>query len=106
MFDPGDIPGSSKFRISKAYIATETALVECEEGKPYSKAADPDMVILWRGGESGRGRHKRSLMKPLKNTPAARIWVRLHGVSRGQLTLYGPSIKEVFEGRPASPTAP
>ena len=73
VFDMGDIPGGSKFRLSRAYTATEIALVECEEGKPYSSAADPDMVSLWRGGESGLGRHSRSLTKPLKNTPAAKI---------------------------------
>lgn len=38
------------------YNATETALVECVLGNPYSRAADPDIVILWRGGERGRGR--------------------------------------------------
>jgi hypothetical protein len=45
VFDNGDTSGPSKFRISRAYTATETALVECEEGKPYSRAAEPDIVI-------------------------------------------------------------
>lgn len=53
-------------------MATEMALVECVEGNPYSKAADPDIVMRCRGGDNGRGRHRRSLTKPLQNTPAAR----------------------------------
>lgn len=51
------------------YSATDTALVECVLGNPYSRAADPDMVILWRGGDNGRGRLKAInnflLTKPL-----------------------------------------
>jgi hypothetical protein len=43
------------------------------EGKPYSKAAEPDMVILWRGGDSGRGKEVMSFIKPVKKTPLARI---------------------------------
>lgn len=62
---------SRSSRIEKT--ATDTALVECVDGKPYSRAADPDMVILVSGGDSGRGKHNRSLTKPLKYTPAARI---------------------------------
>lgn len=58
-------------------MATETAFVEWVEGKPYSNAADPDIVIRCRGGESGRGRHNRSLMKPLKKTPVANICTML-----------------------------
>ena len=56
-----------------AYTATETAFAECVDGKPYSRAADPDMVIRWRGGDRGRGREKKSLTKPVKKTPVARI---------------------------------
>lgn len=43
-------------RVNTPYSATETALVECVLGNPYSKAADPDIVILWSGGDKGRGR--------------------------------------------------
>lgn len=59
-------------RICRAYTATEIALVEWVDGNPYSRAAEPDIVIRWRGGESGRGRHSRSLMIPLDITPRAR----------------------------------
>lgn len=62
-----------------AYTATETALVECVEGNPYSSAADPDMVIRWSGGERGRGRHNRSFKKPLQKTPDARMCTNLYG---------------------------
>lgn len=58
--------------MENAHTATETALVECVDGKPYSKAAEPDIVIRWRGGESGRGRQSKSLMNPLKKTPEAK----------------------------------
>lgn len=50
----------------------DTAFVVWVEGKPYSSAAEPDMVILWRGGDTGRGRQTRSLAKPLNITPHAR----------------------------------
>jgi hypothetical protein len=33
--------------------------------------------MRWRGGERGRGRHRRSFRKPLKNTPEARTWTTL-----------------------------
>lgn len=56
----------------RIYVATETALVECVDGKPYSNAADSDMLIRWRGGDNGRGRHSRSFTKPLKKTPEAK----------------------------------
>lgn len=44
------------------YNATETALVECVLGNPYSRAADPDILILWRGGDKGRGRLLKELV--------------------------------------------
>lgn len=47
-------------------MATETALVVCVDGKPYSRAAEPDMVMRCRGGDSGRGRQTRSLAYPLR----------------------------------------
>jgi len=57
----------------RAYTATETAFAECVEGKPYSRAADPDIVIRCRGGDKGRGRENMSLINPVKKTPVARI---------------------------------
>lgn len=42
---------------------TETALAVCVDGNPYSSAADPDIVSRCSGGDKGRGKHKRSLMK-------------------------------------------
>lgn len=56
--------GSRRSNIEKT--VTETALVEWLEGNPYSRAADPDMVMRVNGGDRGRGKHSRSLMKPLK----------------------------------------
>lgn len=53
-------------------------MVECVEGNPYSKAADPDMVIRVSGGDSGLGRQTRSLTKPLQKTPKASIWTSLY----------------------------
>jgi len=53
------------------------ALVEWVDGNPYSRAADPDMVILWSGGDRGRGKQSMSLKKPLKKTPEARTWIML-----------------------------
>ena len=38
-------------------------------------------MILCRGGDKGRGRHSKSFKKPLKNTPEARIWTNLYGLS-------------------------
>jgi hypothetical protein len=52
-------------------------LVECVEGKPYSRATEPDMVIRCKGGERGRGSEHMSLMKPVKKTPEARMWTSL-----------------------------
>ena len=69
---PGLKVESGEFRAERTYMATETALVECVEGNPYSKAVDPDIVIRCRGGESGLGRHNKSLMNPLKKTPDAK----------------------------------
>jgi hypothetical protein len=60
-------------RLRRAYTATDTAFVECVEGNPYSSAAEPDMVIRCSGGDRGRGRQSKSLMKPLKKTPEARM---------------------------------
>jgi hypothetical protein len=63
--------------MKRAYTATETALVEWVEGKPYSRAVEWDMVILFKGGESGLGKHHMSFRKPLKNTPDARTCIIL-----------------------------
>lgn len=60
-------------RLNRAYTATDTAFAECVDGNPYSRAAEPDMVIRWRGGDRGRGRDIMSLMNPVKNTPEASI---------------------------------
>ena len=60
-----------------AKMATETALVECVDGNPYSRAAEAEREIRCSGGEVGRGRQTRSFMKPLKKTPAARMWIML-----------------------------
>jgi len=57
--------------MKSAYTVTDTALVECVEGNPYSRAAECDIVIRFKGGESGRGRHHMSFKKPLKKTPDA-----------------------------------
>ena len=54
------------------YRATETALVVCVDGKPYSRAALPDMVMRCSGGDTGLGRHTRSLMIPETMTPEAK----------------------------------
>jgi hypothetical protein len=62
-------------------MATETAFVECVEGKPYSSAAEPDIVMRWSGGDNGRGRHSKSLMNPLKKTPEANTCTNLSGAS-------------------------
>lgn len=78
----GEIVESADFNPCKAYSATEMAFVECVEGKPYSSAAEADMVILERGGESGRGRHNMSFKKPVRNTPDARICTILPSISR------------------------
>lgn len=59
--------------MKSAYTATETAFAECVDGKPYSNAAEPDMVILCKGGDNGRGREKKSLRKPVQKTPDASI---------------------------------
>lgn len=78
----GEIVESGDFNPCKAYTATEMAFVEWVEGKPYSNAAEADMVILERGGESGRGRHNISFKKPVRNTPDARICTILPSISR------------------------
>lgn len=49
-------------RVNMPYNATETALVECVLGNPYSRAADPDILILCRGGDKGRGRLLKELV--------------------------------------------
>jgi hypothetical protein len=64
-----------------AYITTDTALVECDDGKPYSRAADPDMLIRYSGGDNGRGKQTMSLRKPLQKMPAANICTMLESVS-------------------------
>lgn len=58
-------------------------MLECDEGKPYSRAADPDMVMRASGGDRGRGRHSMSLMKPVKKMPAASMWTILPESMRG-----------------------
>lgn len=78
----GESVESADFSPCNAYTATEMAFVECVEGKPYSNAAEGDMVILERGGESGRGRHSISFKKPVRNTPAVRICTILPSISR------------------------
>ncbi len=55
------------------YKATETALAECVEGKPYSSATEPDIVIRCNGGDRGRGNEHISLINPLMKTPSARM---------------------------------
>lgn len=70
---PGLSVESGELSIASEYTATETALVEWVDGNPYSKAADPDIVMRCRGGDNGRGRHSMSLMYPLKKTPDARV---------------------------------
>lgn len=74
---PGLKVESVELSTERTYMATETALVECVEGNPYSKAADPDIVIRCRGGESGRGRQSKSLRNPLKKTPEAKTCTSL-----------------------------
>lgn len=64
---------SGELRSERTYIATDTAFVEWVEGKPYSKAADSDMLIRCNGGDSGRGRHSKSFRNPLKKTPEAKM---------------------------------
>ena len=68
---------SGELSKNRVYTATDTALAECVEGNPYSKAADCDIVIRLRGGERGRGKHHMSLMKPLKKTPDANTCIIL-----------------------------
>lgn len=58
----GDSGASFSHAIDIKNKATEIELVECVEGNPYSKATEGDMVNLWTGGDSGRGRHKKSYM--------------------------------------------
>lgn len=77
----GESVESADFNPCNAYIATDMAFVECVEGKPYSNAAEADMVILEMGGESGRGRHNISFKKPVRNTPDARICTILPSIS-------------------------
>jgi len=67
--------------MNSAYTATDTALVEWVEGKPYSRAAECDIVIRSKGGERGRGRHHMSFKKPLKNTPDASTCTILNQLS-------------------------
>ena len=45
MFSHGSRPASGECRRKRAYIATEAALVECDEGNPYSRLAEVDMEI-------------------------------------------------------------
>lgn len=77
----GESVESGDFNPCSAYTATEMAFVECVEGKPYSNAAEADIVILEMGGESGRGRHNMSFKKPVTNTPDARICTILSWIS-------------------------
>jgi hypothetical protein len=59
--------------VKRVYTATDTAFAEWVEGKPYSRAAEPDIVIRWSGGDNGRGNDSISFIKPVKKTPEARI---------------------------------
>ena len=71
--------------------------MECVEGKPYSSAVDPDIVILWSGGESGRGKQSISLITPLKKTPAAKMWTSLPIVSQNAMTPYNEDVEGIAE---------
>lgn len=64
--------------MKSAYTTTDTAFVECVEGKPYSSAAECDMVIRFKGGDNGLGRHTVSFKKPVKITPDARTCTNLY----------------------------
>ena len=57
-------------------MTIETEFVECVLGKPYSRAALPDMVMRCKGGDSGRGRQTRSFITPLRITPKASMFAR------------------------------
>ena len=69
---------SGELSKNSVYTATDTALAECVEGNPYSRATECDIVIRFRGGDNGRGKHHMSLMKPLKKTPDANTCIILH----------------------------
>lgn len=45
MFTRGLKVDEGELSVARQYTATETAFVECVEGKPYSNAAEPDMVM-------------------------------------------------------------
>ena len=74
---PSERVFSGSRRRRSAYAATETALALWVDGKPYSKAAYPVMVIRCRGGDKGRGSESMSFIKPVKKTPDARTWTSL-----------------------------
>jgi hypothetical protein len=67
----GLTPGFEASNIVRQYKATETAFVEWVLGNPYSSAVRPDIVMRCNGGLSGLGRHKKSFIIPVKNTPGA-----------------------------------
>ena len=71
----------------RQYKATETAFVEWVLGNPYSRAVRPDIVMRCNGGLRGLGRHKKSFIIPVKNTPGANRSTKLGKVRRrwGQL---------------------
>lgn len=77
IFNVGCTLESGECSMKRAYTATETAFVECVEGKPYSSAVEWDIVILFKGGERGLGKHHMSFKKPLKKTPDARTCTML-----------------------------
>jgi hypothetical protein len=70
----------------RQYKATETAFVEWVLGNPYSNAVRPDIVMRCNGGLSGLGRHKKSFIIPVKNTPGASRSTKLQ-MSEGAITM-------------------
>lgn len=67
---------SGRFSARNPYNDTDTALAECVDGNPYSKAALFDIDMRCKGGDKGRGRQRRSFSTPVKKTPAAKVCIK------------------------------